>query len=272
MTAAANHALLAQQQALLQALWQPTPQAAAHRARGVLVCDAGCDRGLRAYRSNGRELAQRALAGAYPAFAQLLGEENFAAVATRLWLAHPPRRGDLAQWGGELAGWIERQPDLAAAEPYLADVARLEWRLHVAATAADATVDAASFACLQSLAPDAVALCLAPGTALLASPWPAASIVLAHTRGEPSLAEAGRRLQAGVAETALVWRQGWLPRLRVLEPGEPALLTELLADRSLDAALAAAPQLDFAAWLARAVQDGLVTGARPWHAAEGEIA
>uniref|UniRef100_UPI0018067F3F HvfC/BufC family peptide modification chaperone n=1 Tax=Ramlibacter sp. TaxID=1917967 RepID=UPI0018067F3F len=215
---------------------------------------------LRAYRSSGRELACRALAGAYPVTAQLLGQENFGALAVSLWLRHPPGRGDIAQWGAQLASHVEMLPDLAAEEPYLADVARLEWALHGAATAADAERDVASFALLMEQEPAQLRLRLCPGAAGIGSQWPVASIVLAHLHGEPSLEQAGERLRARVAESALVWRDGVRPRVRPLDSAEAPFIASLLHGDSLDAALQAAPQLDFNAWLAGAVQSGLVLG------------
>jgi hypothetical protein len=255
--------LAQQQQALLAALWDSRHEDAAARLPGFAEQGAQAVRGLRAYRTNGRELAARALAGAYPVVAQLLGEDNFRALARSLWLAQPPQRGDMAQWGGELATHIESLPELAEAEPYLADVARVEWALHRAATAADAEPDFASFQLLAQLDPAQLALRLAPGTALLSSPWPAASIVLAHLQGEPSLQQAGELLRGRVAETALVWRQGLKPGLRGLAAPEAVFLAALQDRRSLADSLQAAPELNFNEWLAPAVQSGLVTGAEP---------
>lgn len=260
-------ALAHQQQRLLRALWEPHPQDA---ARLLEDWTPGADpaayermvRGLRAYRSNGRALAVRALEGAYPVVAQLLGEDNFAPLAHRLWLQHPPACGDVAQWGAQLPACIEALPELAAEEPYLADVARLEWALHRAATAADAAADAASFALLLERDPAQLALRLAAGTQLLASRWPVASIVLAHLQGEPSLEQAGQRLREGVAETALVWREGLWPRMRAVEAAEHAFIAALQEKRRLADALQAAPQFDVGQWLAPAVQSGLVLGAQ----------
>jgi hypothetical protein len=261
-----NLPLAEQQQALLQALWQPRHEdanaAAAERA-GVLADAGGVQwrRGLTAYRSNGHELAQRALEGAYPAVAQLLGEENFAGLARSLWAAHPPARGDVAQWGAELAAHIESLAGLMAEEPFMADVARVEWLLHIAATAADAALDAPSLQLLTALDPSAFTLVLAPGTACCASAYPVASIVNAHLTGEPSIAQAALRLGEGRAETALVWREGFKPRLREAGPGEAAFIAALQERRSLADSLEAAPALDFGQWLAPAVQGGLLVAA-----------
>jgi hypothetical protein len=253
--------LAQQQQAMLQALWAALPDAGLALLAPHAIDSPQHERGLRAYRSNGRLLAERALAAAYPVVAQMLGEENFGPLAQQLWLRHPPERGDLAHWGGELASLIESLPDLAEQEPQLADVARLEWALHEAATAADAVLDIESFNLLQTQDAGELTLRLAPGTRCIASSWPIASIVLAHLEGTPSLEEAGALLRDAVAETALVWRQGFRPRVRQIVPQEAPFVLALQDGASLADGLARAPDLAFDQWLAPAVQSGLLTGA-----------
>jgi hypothetical protein len=243
---------LAHQQAtLLQAL----------RSAGGQPAGAYWPRGLAAYRSNAFELARRALGGAYPVVEQLLGEDNFRALSHSLWLAHPPRRGDLAHWGGELATHIGSLPDLREQEPFLADVAGVEWLLHVAASARDAALDGASLRLLEQADPSDFTLILCPGAACFASRFPVVSIVNAHLAGQPSLQEAGLRLDAGLRETALVWRQGLVPRLREALRGEAAFVAALQESRSLADSLEAAPELEFDQWLTPAVQTGLMVGA-----------
>lgn len=222
-------------------------------------------RGLKAYQANGLALAERALGAAYPVLAQLVGDESFAPLARHFWLHHPPRRGDLACWGDELAAFLEASPQLAD-EPYLGDVARIEWALHQAATAADAQPDPHSFALLSAADPAELTLVLGAGVVLLASAYPVASIVKAHLLGEPALADAAALLRARVAEHALVWRQGFRPRVEAVTDAGHALLSALHAGSSLEAALGCAldctPAFSFEDWLGGAVQDGLVTGAR----------
>lgn len=219
-------------------------------------------RGLQAYRANGQALAERALTAAYPVVTQLMGEENFARLSRHFWTRQPPLCGDMACWGGTLAAFVEAAPQLAG-DPYLADVARLEWLLHEAGSAADADADPSSFSLLTSCDPQDITLTLGAGTALLESPYPVASIVNAHLLGRPSLQEAGQRLNAGTAEQAVVWRQGFAPHTRDVSPAEYLLLSRLLAGQSLSSALEALdPSFDFSAWLGTAVQSGLVSGAR----------
>jgi hypothetical protein len=230
-------------------------------------------RGLQAYQANGLALAERALGAAYPVLAQLIGGESFAPLARHFWRRHPPGRGDMACWGDALAAFLEASPQLAD-EPYLGDVARVEWALHQTATAADAQPDPHSFALLSSADPAELTLMLGAGVFLLASVYPVASIVNAHLLSEPALAEAAELLRAGAAEHALVWRQGFKPRVCAITAAEYALLAALQAGSPLEAALdraltcaptgtpGAAAAFSFENWLGRAVQDGLVTGAR----------
>lgn len=253
-----NH-LQQQQAALLLALWQPGDIAAKTVAPYLRQ---NWQRGLDVYKSNAQVLAQRALLAAYPVLAQLLSEESFTELAHAFWQAAPPQRGDMAQWGAELPAFIANSDQLQD-EAYLPDVARVEWALHQAASAADAAADSTSFALMLSRDPAEIGLRLAPGTRVIASLYPVASIVCAHTGEEPTLQEAGLRLQQGVAESALVWRQGYKPCLRQTLPGEADLLNVLLEGESLARALQEAPALDFNLWLAQAVNSGLLLAAVP---------
>lgn len=251
--------LAAQQQALLDALFNwPADSAAKNIAE--YATDMGA-RGLKAYKANAHALAERSLLAAYPVLAQLLGEESFPALARAFWHAHPPLRGDVAQWGAGLADFVRPSAQLAD-DPYLADVASVEWALHLCASAANQTSDTASLTLLMQHEPDELHLRLAPGCAVVPSAWPVASIVTAHLNGSPSLQEAGRRLQAGVAEAAVVWRADLQPRMREALAGEVAFVPALLSGQALGAALDAAPALDFNAWLPLAVQTRLLLGVR----------
>lgn len=215
--------------------------------------------GLAVYRANALACATRALEAAYPVILQLIGEENFAFLARDFWQAHPPIRGDLAQWGKPLAAYAAQAPQLADL-PFLPDVARIEWALHVCAGEADGIQDASSFATLAECDPSAVGFSLAPGACALASTCAAAAITLAH-RGLGSLDAAFELQKQGVAQTALVWRQGYAPRLRVLHEYELVFTQALLAGQALANALDAAhTSFDFSGWLAANVQSGLVLG------------
>lgn len=248
-------ALARQQQALLDALFA-WPAQDAMKIVAACASDTGA-RGLKAYQTNGHALAERALAAAYPVVAQLLGDESFGDLARALWHAHPPQRGDVAQWGAPLAEFLRASPQLQD-EPYLHDVARAEWALHRCAGAADQSADLTTLALLTTHDPAQLGLVLAPGCAALHSLWPVASIVNAHLEQAPALAEVGRQLRDAVAQDVVVWRAGLRACVREAMPGETGFLQALLQSRSLESALNASPALDFGQWLPMAVHSGLV--------------
>jgi hypothetical protein len=255
---AGMNALAQQQQALLGTLLALPGSAQAADAVTALRARVHSPwaRGLAAYQANGHDLAERSLRAAYPVVAALVGGDSFATMACELWHRHPPVRGDLACWGDALPAFVDHNPQLADV-PYLADVARVEWALHRAAGAPDAGADPASFALLTQADPATFTLRLAPGTAVITSDWPVASLVTAHLHEDPSLAVAAGRVQARAAECARVWRQGLRPRIAACTRAEAALLQAVVRGRSLLAslneALAVDAGFDLGQWLPDAV-------------------
>jgi Putative DNA-binding domain len=217
-------------------------------------------RGLAAYRANAHAIAERALQAAYPILVQLIGEENFTYLARDFWHQHPPQRGDLAQWGDQLPLFLAASDQLSDV-PYLADVARIEWALHTCAGAADGSQDVESFALLTQHAPEEIYVTLAAGAQLLTSAYPAAAIAMAHL-GHGTMDDAAQLLHTGVGQTALVWRQRFAPRLRVVRPAELGFTSAVCAGHSLAQALDAAHcDFDLRTWLSDAVHSGLLLGA-----------
>ena len=247
--------LAAQQQRLLDAL-MAWPAGDAIKIVADNVQDPGA-RGLKVYQANSHALAHSALQAAYPVVAQLVGDESFADLARALWHAQSPLRGDVACWGEGLAEFLQTSAQLQD-EPYLPDVARVEWALHQCAGVPDAAPDLTTLALLTTHEPERLQLLLAPGCVVLRSRWPVASIVGAHQGGSPSMQEAGAQLRRGQAQDSVVWRAGLRPRARLALAGEADALRVLLEGGALAPALDAAPELDFGQWLPLAVQTGLV--------------
>lgn len=276
--------LAAQQNALLQTLFaQPgterpentihfiAPKSTNTSAIGLNIAK---NRGLQVYQANAEVLALRSLQASYPVVNQLIGDDAFALLARDLWHQAPPTRGDVARWGGGLAARIGSIPQLAE-EAYLPDVARIEWALHQAATAADASADLTSLALLTQHDPDALTLQLAPGSAVLHSAHPAVSILTAHLYASPTFDEIGLKLRAQTPEAAIVWRQGLRPMVASCSQADALFVDQLLQGGSLIAALEAATTdavasgagaansaFDFNLWLPQAAQNGLLIGAR----------
>jgi hypothetical protein len=261
--AAAREAL--RQQIMLRALWLDARP-------GVLAgwCRDGdrFARGLAAYRANAGALAERALAAAYPTLQQLVGDESFAALARAFWHRHPPERGDITTWGGELAGFVAAAQSLAE-EPYLADVARLEWALHTAAGAADSSAAPPGLERLADADPATLRLLARPGTALVESAHPIVAIWQAHRAeagaGDDRFAAVRQAFAESRADAALVWRAGWRVEVAALPPPDAQFTAAVLGGQPLGAALHAvqerSPSFDFTAWLLAALQRGWLAGA-----------
>lgn len=199
----------------------------------------GAERGLQAYRNNLKALSAQALAVPFTRLRAALGEEDFGALAWTFWRAHPPQRGDLAQWGGALAPFLVERAGEASGLP---DLARLDWALHEAERAADAELDAASLALLGHMPPEQLWLQLRPAVALLDQ----------HTG------------------PVLVWRQGWRGESRALSEREAGFMRALRGGVNLADALASAAvkgsgaetDFDFSAWLQAALQNAWLQGVR----------
>lgn len=215
----------------------------------ALLDPALADEGLRVYRANVFGNWSAALGGAYPVVRAIVGAEFFELLARDYAQAAPSTSGDLHEYGAQLAAFLDgyvQTRDL----PYLPDVARLEWCVHLAYYAADAPP--------FDLARPTQAR-LAPGCALLESAWPLQRIWEAHQDGgDPGSVDLG----AG-PDRVLVHRNRWRVEVCSLGAGDYRFLERLRAGAELGPALEAAAAADaafvarvaFAAW----VQAGVIT-------------
>lgn len=247
------------QQALLAALLA-SPAALPEGA--AALGDADPVAGLRAYRANAQAIAERALTAAYPVIARLLGAETMSALARDLWREHPPLRGDLAWFGGELADWLTGVAELSDV-PFLPDVARLEWALHSASGAPDEDGARLDLQRLASESPEQLRVVFVPGSFGLASAWPVLTLWQAHqvvAEQPPDLRDACAALTEKRAEAAWVWRCGLQVEVARLSTAEHAFNVDLLAGtplgHALSNALARETDFSFEHWLTRALREG----------------
>ncbi|MBB4841540.1 hypothetical protein HNP55_000035 [Paucibacter oligotrophus] len=212
---------------------------------------AGLQRGLQAYRSNAQALAARALAAVYGPLHAWLGEASFAAMAWAFWRASPPQRGDLAEWGADLADFLARQPQMEALPCQLA---RLCWAAHRAEGCADGVLDGPSLHLLAQLEPARLGLRMRPGLSLQQISPAALLLWRGGAAADEDLIAAARML-SWVPQPLLVWRQAWTVQARFPDPAEAVLLQALLAGLDLDTALQSAllmqPDYDFGVVLQR---------------------
>ncbi|MCB1887416.1 MAG: putative DNA-binding domain-containing protein [Rhodocyclaceae bacterium] len=209
------------------------------------------------YRGNLAANWAKALGNAYPVLRALVGEDFFAALARRFGRDYAHVEGDLNTLGAGLPDFVATFGPLAD-HPYMADVARLEWSVHRAHSAADAhALDAATLAVIAAEDLDGLTLRLHPAVALHESPWAIDAIWLAHQPAAPVPLPAEPRQDS----RALVCRPRWRVAVRSLRAGEHAALAAIAAAHPLGEALEAAittdPDFDPADALPRWLADGL---------------
>ena len=190
---------------------------------------------LAVYRANLAGNWRRALANAYPVVEQLVGDEFFGGLAHAYGKAHPSQDPDLNRFGAQFAAFLEGFAP-AADLPWLGDMARLEWALHLAWQAPDlAPLPAAALAGLDPARLAGARLALHPACALLASRWALARLWLAHQDGGPTFPE-----QLDAPGWALVTRAGWKGQVTEIGRADWLALGRLAAGDSLAGALDAA--------------------------------
>ena len=226
-------------------------------------------RGLEAYRANAEALAERALSAVFATVQPMVGAENFQHLACEFWQAHPPLRGDVGEWGDLFPEWLEAHAAMSR-WPWLGDCARLDLALHHNERAADAVFDSASLALLESTDPALLTMHLMPGTAVVWSRWPIATIHAAHradeVHSEAAFASVRAALDAERGEQVLVVRGGWRAVVHGLSRADAEWTERMLAGANLSAALEAAGEgFDFAAWLGTAVREQWLKGVAVRH-------
>ena len=211
------------------------------------------------YRAGVRAQHRDALAATYPVVRRLVGDEFFGEMARRYALAHPSRSGDLALFGDRFGEFLAADRD-AAALPYLADMARLEWACHESFHAPDApALDAIALAAVEPRSRGLVRLALHPSVRLVDSAHPVAAIREANQPdrdGTPARREGPDRV--------LVHRHRGGVRVRcVADEGEWGLLLALHERRTLDEvvqSMGAVAERCLGDGLARLAGDGAIAG------------
>ena len=93
---------------------------------------------LAVYRNNVLHNLTGALRDLYPVVLRLTGDDWFRQAAHAYIYSHASRSGDLNDYGGEFADYLDGLPVVTEDLPYLPDTARLEWLVHEVFHAADA--------------------------------------------------------------------------------------------------------------------------------------
>jgi hypothetical protein len=217
-------------------------------------------RHLQVYRNNTFANLTDALGAVYPVLRRLVGAEFFDYLSDRFIRQHPPRSGNLHDFGAELAGF------LAAFEPartllYLPDVASLEWAWHEGFHAADTEpLDPARFAALTPDQYGRLRFALHPSARLIASDYPILRIWESNQDGWDG--EETIDLDSG-GERLLVIRRRLEVLIERLGPGDYRLLDGCRQGESFETAcqqaLAADPDFDLPAALHWHVRQATLT-------------
>jgi len=227
------------------------------------VCGAVVDDGfaaaerLRIYRNTCRSTLIEALRMTYPALDRLVGRDFFDMAAARYAGTHPPQSGYLNEYGGEFPEFLVAFGP-ASELPYLADVARFEWALGVAANAADAPVlDPLTVAALDPQGHAALRFEPHPSVSFLTLGYPADQIADAVLAGDEA---AMGRIDLKSGPVRLVVHRG--PdgvEAERLEPGAYEFVSRLCAGEALGRLLESAPADDAPLLLAAQLRKGRLT-------------
>lgn len=196
---------------------------------------------FRVYRNNVIVSLIDALADSFEVTQELVGEDFFRAMARGYAYAHPPQSRLMAFYGEAFPGFIETFPP-AAGLPYLADVARLEYRRVVAYHAADVPgvgAEAVAAALADEAALPTLGMALHPSLSVLPSASAVVSLWAAH-QGVLELST----VTPDAAETALVLRHGLDVEVLQISAAAGAFICELQAGASLGRAAAEAVGID----------------------------
>ena len=215
--------------------------------------------GLEVYRRNVRANLAGSLVAAYPVVRRLVGEAFFDEAALRYVRANTSRSGDLHEYGGAFASFLEVY-EPARGLAYLADVARLEWACHESHYAADAEpFDLAGLARVTPGSLGEVRFHLHPAARLMRSAHPIAAIWEANQPHRD-----GTSARSDGPDHVVVRREGLVVRVESVEAAEWALLAAFAAGAGLEAASASLAlgeaQRILSASLARFVRDHVLCG------------
>lgn len=193
------------------------------------------------YRNNVIVSLTDALSDAFPVSRELVGDEFFRAMARAYIQVSPPRTRLMAFYGSGFPAFIETFAP-AAPVPYLADVARLEYRRIVAYHAADVapvSIDSVNDAIADQASLPQLRLMLHPSVSVVESRWAVVSLWAAH-QGALDLST----VLPTVAEAALILRHDLEVEVLKISDAAAAFVRELGAGAQFGDAATRAANID----------------------------
>lgn len=205
-------------------------------ADGVMGDTVSAEARLRIHRHHVHQSLAGALATTFPTVHAIVGEVFFETMAADFVVENLPDQPVLAEYGAGFPAHVSGYGP-AAALPYLADMARLDWALNLAYHAPmEARLAASDLAGRSAGRLFDLQLALATGSALIRSAWPIGRIWHAAQPGAPSGTVS---LEEGAA-SLLVLRRPDDAAFASLDPGEAGFVAALAQGASLGEASEAA--------------------------------
>lgn len=212
------------------------------------------------YRNNVFENLTAALKAVYPVIERLVGEGFFRYAAASCISLHPPRSGNLHDFGENFAEFLEGFPP-ARELAYLPDVARLEWAWHQSFHSADGTPLAIT--ALATIPPEQygnLKITLQPSVRMVSSPYPVLRIWQVNQGGYAGDQEVN--LEAGGVKLLVIRRRQ--VEIEPLGEGDHVLLSCFAAGvpfaQAAESALQTQTDYDLVAALQRLAAAGILAG------------
>lgn len=188
---------------------------------------AAMARGFEVHRNNYRHALMEAMRSTFERTLRWVGDAPFEAAAAHHLVAHPPSGWTLDDVG---AGFAQTAAALFAREPEVADLAALEWAMHRAFVAADATaLGLAGFRdATAGFAEDdwsGMRLMTLPGIGIVE----VGTDCVALWRGLAGDARPPEPPRLARPHAAIVWREGWQPVCCLVDAGEADALRAAVA-------------------------------------------
>ncbi|MBY4675449.1 HvfC/BufC N-terminal domain-containing protein [Marinobacterium arenosum] len=184
------------------------------------------------HRHNSRQTHEQALAEMFPVTEQLVGDEFFHQVAGEYDHSFPAETADLSHFGDRfpilLLKLTARHRELDKLR-FLPELARLEWLLHYAETAADdRPFDFTTLRAVDKDDQDRVTFKVSHALNVMFSDYPVLSIWRAHQQRQPDALS----LEGG-SEWLCIYRQQDRPAIDVIPPTVATLLGEMMQGHPL---------------------------------------
>jgi hypothetical protein len=223
-------------------------------------------RGLGIYQRNLKTNAMNALQISFPTVIKLIGDNVFSYAVEQLLQQDPPTAGDWGLWG---ENFPELLRDLTALQDftYVADVARLDFSMHLLGREKDVELDMNSISLLGECELDQLRVVLNPSIKLLVSEFQIIDIYCANhslaSQVEYYLNEAKHKMAEGIGQTALLYRPEFKPLVRSVDSSENAWLRLMQQGVSLGSALDNLVdnkyEFSLEAWLPLAINQNLIS-------------